>query len=240
MSRLLTSEEADDFRKLLKSYKLRNDGLQQFIDSNFAVVAGPAGAGKDTLRNELVKRYPQKYTPILSTTTRPPRQGEQDGVTYYFREVDEVKEKLLKQNYFQAELVHNQQISCLDIEEIEKLQPGQWGLSILITETEAKLSQIKPDIKTIFLIPPSLDLLTKRMQAERMLNPEEIDRRLSAAKNELEQAIKNENYYCMVSDTVENVVNYAHAFFQDGKQDRTIDSAARQVIEKILSQLSRD
>src|SRR5687768_1784715 len=111
MSRLLTSEEADEFKNIISNYKLHQSVLDQFHRSNFGVIAGPAGAGKDTLRDSLIKKYPGSYNSILSTTTRPARAGEIDGVTYNFREIEEVADALRQHKYFQAELVHNQQIS---------------------------------------------------------------------------------------------------------------------------------
>ena len=106
MSRLLSEQEAEEFKKLLQDYELNEAVLTQFMARNFAVIAGPAGAGKDTLRNELISRYPESYLPILSTTTRPPRPGEQDAVTYHFREIEQVRQGLINKDFFQAELVH--------------------------------------------------------------------------------------------------------------------------------------
>ncbi len=127
MSRLLSSEEAVAIRATIETYSLHESVLEQFQVSNFAVIAGPAGAGKDTLRDSLILKYNTEYVPILSTTTRPPRVGEQDGITYHFRSVEEVIDSLHKREFFQAELVHNQQISCLHISEIQKLQSNQYG-----------------------------------------------------------------------------------------------------------------
>jgi guanylate kinase len=238
MSRLLTETEATQFEELLSVYSLREDGLARFEASNFAIIAGPAGAGKDTLRNGLMSAYPDKYQPIISTTTRPSRQGEQEGITYHFSEIEDVRRGLGERRFFQAELVHNQQVSCLDISEIQKLRPGQWGLSILITQTEQKLHAIKPDIKTIFLIPPDLTTLMGRMQAERSLDNDEISRRLEAARNEIESALDAEHYYCLVSDTVEHVLDSADAYLQSDIRNPEQDKQARAIMRQTLDTLN--
>lgn len=239
MSRLLEESEVAEFRALLQNYQLHESGLEQFRSSNFAIIAGPAGAGKDTLRNSLIGAYPDFYLPILSTTTRPPRVGEQDAVTYHFKEVEQVKQSLLNREFFQAELVHNQQISCLDIAEIRKLGEAQYGLSILITETERKLSVIKSDIKTIFLIPPDFATLQSRVRAERMLNQAEIDRRMQAARQEIMYALGASHYQCIISDTVEHVIKSVHGFLQSGVRNENDDATAREVMCGILSEIEQ-
>lgn len=237
MSRLLTENEATQFATLLQNYKPNNEVLEQFRNSKFGVIAGPAGAGKDTLRDGLIQRYPDKYLPILSTTTRPPRGGEVDGHTYHFREVEQVKESLEKHEFFQAALVHGQQISCLHVDEIRKLQDGQRGLSILIPPTEKELSEIKSDIMTIFLIPPTADILKQRMQTERMLNDEELRRRTEAAKREIKIALNTERYYCLLNDSISTMIEKAHNFLQTQRPDPVEDKRARQVLGEIVDVL---
>ncbi len=240
MSRLLTSEEVPYFRKLIDHYQLHESVLEQFRKNNYTVIAGPAGAGKDTLRDNLIQKFPEKYLPVLSTVTRPPRTGEIDGVTYHFREIEEVKQGLLEHKYFQTELVHSQQIACLEIYEITKLAQDQWGLSIMVVESEKKLRQIKSDIKTIFLIPPDTKTLIARLKGERTLKSEEIKRRLSAAKHEIAYAETNQDYYCLISDTVEHVVDRAHSFLQNNERNESDDKKARQTMKKIVEELTND
>lgn len=240
MSRLLNTAEAEHFKEKIHNYLPNNEVLEQFKASNFAVIAGPAGAGKDTLRNGLIAKYIGSYVPILSTTTRPPRSGEADGKDYHFREIAEVEKGLNEREFFQAALVHQQQISCLHINEIRKLASNQVGLSILITETEAELRGIKRDIKTIFLIPPDLQTLKSRMQTERMLEESEIERRLTAAKNEITYAVEAEQYYCMVSETIPGVIEKAHAFLQTGNIDTAEDGRARDVMKTMMVELNNE
>ncbi|MGI9027712.1 MAG: hypothetical protein ACR2FM_02620 [Candidatus Saccharimonadales bacterium] len=238
MSRLLNSQEALEFKNLIDDYSLHEDGLKQFQDSNFGIIAGPAGAGKDTLRNSLTEHYPELYVPLLSTTTRPPRTGEHNGETYYFREIEEVRSGLEQREFFQAELVHNQQVSGLHLDEIRTLAFGQTGLSILVIEAERKIRVIKPSVKTVFLIPPDVATLTARMQSERMLDDAEINRRLDAARTEIGYALETQDYYCLVSDTIENVLSAAHGFFQNSERSEALNATARAVMRQILDTLN--
>lgn len=238
MRRLLTEDEARKFQDILKNYQPNNSVLEQFQTSNFAVIAGPAGAGKDTLRNALIEKDPSSYVRILSTTTRPIRPGEQEGIDYYFRTSAEVEEDLKRQEFFQTALVHNQQVSCMHINEIHKLGSAQIGLSILVVQTEEQLRELKPDIKTIFLIPENLEVLKQRMQAERVLDPAEIERRLTAAKKEMIIALGRTDYYCLISADLQILSQQADDFLRDGRLDKLADNKARSIIEQILNTLS--
>jgi guanylate kinase len=235
MSRLLLPEEVEKFKQQVEEYELHDDILQTFLGSNFAIIAGPAGAGKDTLRDALLKIHPDIYLPILSTTTRPMRPGEVEGETYYYTSVEAFSKGLHDKQFFMAEVVHNQQISGLHADEIRKLRQGQWGLSILITRAERKLSKIKPDIKTLFIVPPSFDILKQRMNAKRTLSEDELQRRLLAARQELRDGYEASNYFCIVSDNADAMVAKAHPYLVEGSRDNEADAYARHCIADILN-----
>lgn len=233
----LNDDQIEQFSNLVKNYRMNDLAKAEFIASHFAIIAGPTGAGKDTIRNLLIKENPDKYAPILSTTTRSPRKGEKDGIDYHFRSAEEVKKSLEIGEFFQAALVHNQQVSCLHVNEIKKLRSGQIGLSILIVQTEKELSKTKPDIKTIFLVPPDLSELKRRLQSNRQIKKDEIYRRLLAAQKELRLASDNHNYFCLINDKIDETARKCHQFFTDNKLDRLQDKEARQTIKSIINEL---
>jgi guanylate kinase len=236
MGGFLSPEQIDSFNDLLDGYKPNPEALERFRGSNFGVIAGPVAAGKDTLREGLIGHNPQSYIPILSTTTRPKREDEKDGVDYHFKSIKEVEAGLKAGNYMQGDLVHNQQIATLDVAEIKKLGQGQTGLSILIVKTEQDLHAINPRIKTVFLTPPSLAALLERLQTTRNFSVAETDRRLTAARAELEIALANDRYYCLISEDKDANIVRAHAFFQDGTIDEQADSRARESIARLLDE----
>ncbi len=237
MGQLLTNSELQVFEHLLSDYRPDFGTLEVFRRSNFIVIAGPAGAGKDTLRNALVQKDPRVYAPIISTTTRPARTGELDGREYHFRLGEEIRSGLIARQYFQARLVHNQQVSCLHAAEIRKLAPDQIGLSILVVQQEEDLQMLKSDLKTIFLVPPGPDILKARMQADRGFAPDEFDRRLAAARTELKFALTRPHYYCLISDNIDNLTVTADRFLQKKEWESHYDSEARHTIEQILNEL---
>lgn len=66
------------------------------------VLFGEAGSGKDTILNELVRKYPDIFHPIISCTTRPKREGEKDGVNYHFLTINEFADKILNNEMLEA------------------------------------------------------------------------------------------------------------------------------------------
>lgn len=223
----------------IDDYKPKQEVVEKFISSNFVVIAGPAAAGKDTLRNGLINKYKDLYEPIISTTTRSPRPDEQEGEAYHFISVEQIKTLIEEGNLLQVALVHNQQISATDSAELEKLSSSKTGLSILVVQTEAELYALNSKIKTIFLIPPSYNELLKRLELERQTKHHEVSRRLAAAVSEIEIALNLDRYFCIISDERERVIEAAHNFLQSGLKDEEEDVHAREVMQKILEDLKQ-
>lgn len=236
--RLLKSTELPRFRTIIDDYHPDPMVLSIFAKSDFSIIAGPSGAGKDSLRNNLIKLYPSEYAPVLSSTTRPMREGETDSIDYHFLSPEIMETKLLKGEFFQVALVHNQQISSLHINEITKLRDGQIGLSILIVQTETELAAIKRDIRTIFIIPPSLEELRNRLGGDQQLSDDEVERRMKASKSEMITALERRDYYCLVNDKLDRVTELTHEFLQKGHRDNYSDIHARNTIQSILNKLS--
>lgn len=234
----LSESEIAEFAVLLDQYQPSQETVDTFKASNFAVIAGPAGAGKDTLRGKLVGLQPEIYRAVLSTTTRAPRPREIDGVDYHFASKDEVKQGLADGRYLQGAIVHRQQVSTLDTKDFENLGNGQVGLSILVVGTEQELGQYKDDIKTVFLVPPSLEAMKERLsRATRNSDSGEIDRRLKAAKEEITFALGNKKYYCLTTVDKDHTARLVHDFLTSFERNAEEDQAARKTMKGILEGL---
>lgn len=218
-------------------YKPSQEVADKFSSRKFVVIAGPAAAGKDTLRDGLLSQYPDIYQNIVSVTTRAPRPEEVEGKTYHFVSNEKMKEMFEAKTLLQIALVHDQQISGLDVRELDNLDSSKIGLSILVVQTELQLYEINSNIKTIFLIPPSYGELMKRLEVERLTKHHEVKRRLKAAISELEIALNNPRYFCIISDEKQRVIIKAHNFLSNGVFDEAEDKSARSVIKKILEDL---
>lgn len=218
-------------------YKPSFKTIDKFSRSNFAIIAGPAAAGKDTLRNELLNLYPETYKRIVSLTDRPPRKNEIDGQDYYFVSKEQITDKANSKSLIQLANVHSQQLSALDSVELGKISEGQIGLSILIVQTQKELAKINQNIKTVFLIPPTIEEMLARLKVNRPNDSSETARRLSAAKKEIEIALDEPDYYCLVSEDQHKNAIVANDFLLNNIKDKNMDLSARNVMREIVGKL---
>ncbi|KAG9307313.1 hypothetical protein G9A89_017141 [Geosiphon pyriformis] len=154
------------------------------------VVSGPSGSGKSTLLNRLFEEYPGKFGFSVSHTTRHPRPGEEDGKNYHFVTRKEFQE-LINQNGFleHAEFTGNlygtSLKAVLNVEEAGKICILDIELNgvKLVKEKSEEL-----DARFLFVAPPSLQILEKRLRNRGTENEAQIQARLDRAKEELAYA----------------------------------------------------
>lgn len=150
------------------------------------VVSAPAGTGKTTLVKKLIEEFPCVKTTI-SYTTREPRQGEAQGVDYFFISKQEFQKKIEEHEFLEyVELYgHYYGTSKNSIEKLQKA--GNHVVLVIDTEGGLKIKKIM-DATLIFIMPPSLEELGKRLRERKSEEPEVITRRLEWSKNEIEDA----------------------------------------------------
>jgi len=150
------------------------------------IVSAPSGAGKSTLCSAVIRRYPDiRYS--ISSTTRPPRIGEKEGVDYFFLEHDEFKRRI-KQGYWAewAEVhghFYGTSSEFLDAE----LAGGRDLLLDIDVQGTRRMLERYPDSVTIFIMPPSLAVLKTRLESRGTDARKAIERRLVAAEAEMAQ-----------------------------------------------------
>jgi len=151
------------------------------------VFAAPSGAGKSSLIKEIVSNN-EKIELSVSATTRIPREGETHGKDYFFisdKEFNDLKEK---EAFIESANVHGHQYGTLKTFVEEKLENN---ISVVLDIDVQGFSQISESIKdiiSIFIIPPSLDELKKRLVLRGLDTEEVINKRLINAKKELKHA----------------------------------------------------
>lgn len=150
------------------------------------VLSGPSGVGKGTVRKELFKQPNTNYEYSISITTRKPREGEVDGVDYFFRTREEF-EKLIEEGKLleYAEFVGNYYGTPLDYVN-ETLDAGRDVFLEIEVQGAAQIREKMPEALFIFLAPPSLSELERRLIERGTESEEIIKKRIETAKEELE------------------------------------------------------
>jgi guanylate kinase len=148
------------------------------------VISGPSGAGKGTLIREVVRRVPA-ITIAVSATTRERRPGEVDGREYHFVSPDDFQ-RLVGEGAFleHAEYAGNR-YGTLRGEVERTLAGGRWVILEIELAGARAIRETLPDSASVFIAPPSLAELDRRLRDRGTDSGKEIDRRLEVARGEL-------------------------------------------------------
>jgi guanylate kinase len=168
------------------------------------VVSAPSGAGKTSLCEEAVRRIPDLVHSV-SFTTRPPRPHEVNGRDYHFVDEATFQRMVEAGDFAEWAVVHGHLYGTS-----RRLLESHMGVGkdvILDVDVQgaAQLRQQYPDGVFVFILPPSWDMLEERLRARRSDAPEEIERRLKKAREEIK--CFNEYQYVIINDVLERVVN---------------------------------
>jgi guanylate kinase len=163
------------------------------------VIAGPAGSGKSTLCDRLVAEVPE-FVRVVTTTTRPPRAGEIDGVHYHFFTPDEFERRAGAQEFLEWAQVHGDNrfrlYGTLKSSVLDPLATGQnlvMSIDVQGVESLRRVARAEPRLQramTTIFIRVDRDRLIARMRARAKDCEEEIERRMATAEAELREAPK--------------------------------------------------
>ncbi|MBO8176473.1 MAG: guanylate kinase [Bacillus sp. (in: Bacteria)] len=165
------------------------------------VLSGPSGVGKGTVRKALFEQENTQFEYSISMTTRPPREGEVDGVDYFFKTREEF-ERLIKEGKLleYAEYVGNYYGTPVDYVK-ETMDAGKDVFLEIEVQGAKQVREKFPDGLFIFLAPPSLEELKNRIVSRGTETEELIINRLEEAKKEIEMMDLYD--YVVVNDQVE-------------------------------------
>lgn len=169
------------------------------------VVSGPSGCGKDTLITAILERMGEEAFLSVSMTTRNMRGDEVDGVDYFFVSPEEFEENIKNGQMLEYAKYGNNYYGT-PLGPIEKLiETGKTVFLNIEVQGGASVKKIYPQAKKIFLVPPSLEVLEKRLTARGTDSVQEVETRLKIAIDELRRA--EEYDYIVVNDVLEDAIN---------------------------------
>lgn len=164
------------------------------------VISGPSGSGKTTICNRLLKLLPNmEYS--ISFTTRAPRHGEKNGRDYFFISKEEFQRHIKNGSFLEYAQVFDNYYGTNKDWVTERINQEKDILLSIDVQGAAQIKKNFPKAILIFLIPPSLKILEERLRRRATDHPEEIEKRLVKAKEEMMQV---GNYdYVVINDRVE-------------------------------------
>ena len=147
------------------------------------IITAPSGAGKTTLIKKLLKD--DNYKLSVSYTTRSPRKGEINGVDYNFITDDEFLQKKDSDFFAEWALVHNHYYGTSKEDSYELIKTGKTVIFDVDYQGALNLQRTMPDALSIFILPPSLEILKKRLVNRKTDSQEVIDLRIKNAQKEI-------------------------------------------------------
>ncbi len=179
------------------------------------VLSGFSGAGKGTVVKNLMKKY-DEYVLSISMTTREPREGEQDGVEYFFRTREEFEKTIAQNGLIEyAEYCGNYYGSPRAYVE-ENLEAGRNVILEIEIQGALKIREQYPESLLLFITPPNADELKRRLVGRGTETMEVIEERLSRAVEESEGI---EAYdYIVVNDQLDECVEEVHRLVNDARR----------------------
>ncbi|MBR3647437.1 MAG: guanylate kinase [Paludibacteraceae bacterium] len=154
------------------------------------IFCAPSGSGKSTMVRHLLDRYPGKFELSISCTTRAPRGSEVNGKEYYFISTDEFEQRIARGEFIEYEQVYEGLYYGTLRAEIERIeQAGRAVIFDVDVKGGINLKRILGDKATsIFVCPPSIEELSRRLHARGDTSEEMIEKRLAKASIEMEDA----------------------------------------------------
>jgi guanylate kinase len=201
------------------------------------ILSAPSGGGKTTIaRALLARRSDLGYS--VSCTTRSPRPTEQQGRDYYFMSRTEFLAERERGAFAESAEVHGNLYGTLRSEVERVLASGRHVVMDIDPQGARQFVRAFPQTVTIFILPPTAEVLLNRLRARKTENPVELAARLTSALQELQQV--DEYQYVVVNDDLERAVGSVGSIVDAEVMNRTRVKDLRQQVGQLIERLEQE
>lgn len=182
------------------------------IQGKVIVIVAPSGAGKTTIAKRLLKDFSEiKFS--ISATTRPPRDRETDGQDYFFLSEEEFDRKVKENQFLEWEYYNGNKYGTLRSEVDKMMESGYFPLLDIEVKGAKNIKKLYgSDAVSIFIKPPSIDELERRLSRRGTESNKVVTSRLKQAKEEMKQADYFD--YVIVNDDFETAYSKVKAIIE--------------------------
>ena len=201
------------------------------------ILSSPSGGGKTTIARQLLgRRNDVGYS--ISCTTRSPRNGERDGTDYYFLTKDQFLARQQAGDFAESAQVHGNLYGTLKSEIARVLGSGKHVIMDIDVQGASQIMRAFPQAVTVFVLPPSADVLLDRLRRRKTESPQGLVARLDSALHELRAVEEYE--YVVVNDDLDRAVRQVGAILDAEVVSRERVLGLRMQVEALIQRLQSE
>jgi guanylate kinase len=201
------------------------------------ILSAPSGGGKTTIARQLLRRRSDLGYSV-SCTTRQPRQSETNGTDYHFLTRDEFLRRRDAGEFAECAEVHGNLYGTLRSEISRILKSGLHVIMDIDVQGARQIRKAFPDTVTVFVLPPSGEVLLDRLRRRKTESPEQLVARLHSALQELRAVEEYE--YVVINDELDRAVLSVSAILDAEVVSRERVSGLRHQVEMLISRLEAE
>jgi len=197
------------------------------------IISAPSGAGKTSLVTKLIEKD-QLIQVSVSSTTRPKRPGEEDGINYHFLTLDAFESKVAEQDFLEHAKVFDHYYGTSKSSVEKQLKDGKHVILEIDWQGAQQVRQLIPEAISIFILPPSLRALEQRLKSRATDSDEVIARRMQDAVSEMQHY--KEFDYLVINNVFDIALEALHTIFLADRQTLNRQYSQHQVLINELTQ----
>lgn len=231
----------DALARKLSAYEPDASAKQLVKDTPILLLVGPTGAGKDSLKDELLKTG--EYHHIVSHTTRRPRINhgviEQDGRDYHFINKAEAERMLDDHELIEAK-IYSGNLYGTSVAEIQAARDeGKIAMTDIEVQGVAEYKALDPSVMAVFLLPPDFKTWQARLQRRYgdVVDAHDARLRMQTALKELEELLSTDYYVAVINDDLETALAQIKTIVSSKEHTTPDEPGARKVAEQLAKDI---